>query len=115
MWTGVWPAESVINGLPSPTGSPHNSQRSVGIGCCSVLVKLLLGGGQWCVGPRRVRHSKPSICGAKRGEAIGDLPALLCAKPFGGAVGLVSALEHVACPRREPRLVFRVLPVIPWK
>ncbi len=89
MWTGVCPAESVMNGRPSPTGSPHNSQRSVEIGCWSVLVKLVVGVGQWCVGPRRVRHSKPSICGAKRGEAIGESPVLLCAKPFGGAVGLV--------------------------
>ena len=59
-----------------------------------------------------MRHSKPSICVAKRGEAIGESASVIVPKPFGGAVGLVSVLEHVACPCREPHLVFRVLPVM---
>ena len=54
------PAELVVNGLPSATGWPHNSQHSVELLCC-VVVNSAAGTGQLCVGPRRVRHSKPWI------------------------------------------------------
>src|SRR5437868_3674731 len=59
---GNSPAELVINGL-SPIGSPHNSQRS------SLEFALTSAGFHACVGPRRVRHSKP-LAGAAAVAAI---------------------------------------------
>jgi hypothetical protein len=43
------------------------------------------------------------------------ISSALCAKPFGGAVGLVSRLRARCMPTQGAGLVFRVLPVIPWK
>lgn len=56
------PAELVVNGLPSAIGSPHNSQHSVELLCCAA-VNSAAGTVQFCVGPRRVRHSKPEFLG----------------------------------------------------